>query len=57
MKTEILHDYGTPGSAGAAASLRTALTATTGHWVNGIAHSPTGDAAKTGRRFARPRGG
>jgi hypothetical protein len=30
-KTEILHDYGTPGSAGAAASLRTALTATTDH--------------------------
>ena len=31
MKTEILHDYGAPGSAGAAASLRTALTATTDH--------------------------
>ena len=30
-KTEIPHDYGTPGSAGAAASLRTALTATTDH--------------------------
>jgi hypothetical protein len=30
-KTEILHDYGAPGSAGAAASLRTALTATTDH--------------------------
>ena len=34
MKTEILHDYGWPGSAGAAASLRMALmglTATTDH--------------------------
>jgi len=30
-KTEIPHDYGPPGSAGAAASLRTALTATTDH--------------------------
>ena len=30
-KTEILHDYGAPGSAGAAASLGTALTATTDH--------------------------
>ena len=30
-KTEITHDYGTPESAGAAASLRTALTATTDH--------------------------
>jgi hypothetical protein len=29
MKTEILHDYGAPGSAGAAASLRTALRALT----------------------------
>ena len=38
-KTEILHDYGAPGSAGAAASLRTALTATTDHEVNGIAAS------------------
>jgi hypothetical protein len=31
MKIEIPHDYGAPGSAGAAASLRTALTATTDH--------------------------
>ena len=30
-KTEIPHDYGAPGSAGAAASLRTAITATTDH--------------------------
>jgi len=30
-KTEIPHDYRTPGSTGAAASLRTALTATTDH--------------------------
>jgi len=30
-KTEIPHDYGAPGSAGAAASLRTALTPTTDH--------------------------
>jgi hypothetical protein len=30
-KTETLHDYGTPGSAGPAASLCTALTATTDH--------------------------
>ena len=30
-KTEIAHDYGTPGSAGAATSLRTALMATTDH--------------------------
>ena len=30
-KTEIPHDYRAPGSAGAAASLRTALTATTDH--------------------------
>ena len=30
-KTEITHDYGAPGSAGAAASLRIALTATTDH--------------------------
>jgi hypothetical protein len=30
-KTGIPHDYGTPGSAGGAASLRTALTATTDH--------------------------
>ena len=30
-KTEIPYDYGTPGSAGAAASLRTAPTATTDH--------------------------
>jgi len=30
-KTEIQHDYGAPGSAGAAPSLRTALTATTDH--------------------------
>ena len=30
-KTEIQHDYGAPGSAGAAASLRTALTTTTDH--------------------------
>ena len=30
-KTEIAHDYGAPGSAGAAARLRTALTATTDH--------------------------
>ena len=30
-KTEIAHDYGTPGSAGAAANLRTALSATTDH--------------------------
>ena len=30
-KTEISHDYGAPKSAGAAASLRTALTATTDH--------------------------
>jgi hypothetical protein len=30
-KTEITHDYGAPGSAGAAARLRTALTATTDH--------------------------
>jgi len=30
-KTEILHDYGTSGSVGAATSLRTALTATTDH--------------------------
>jgi len=32
-KTEIPHDYGAPGSAGAAASLRTALTATTDHYA------------------------
>ena len=31
MKTEILHDYGAPGSAGVAPSPRTALTATTDH--------------------------
>jgi len=31
MKTEIPRDYGAAGSAGAAASLRTALTATTDH--------------------------
>ena len=31
MKTEIPRDYGAAGSAGAAASLRTALTATTEH--------------------------
>ena len=30
-KTEIPHDYGAPWSPGAAASLRTALTATTDH--------------------------
>ena len=30
-KTEIPDDYGAPGRAGAAASLRTALTATTDH--------------------------
>ena len=30
-KTEIPYDYGAPGSAGAAASLRTALTATADH--------------------------
>jgi hypothetical protein len=30
-KTEIPHDYGAPRSGGAAASLRTALTATTDH--------------------------
>jgi hypothetical protein len=30
-KTEIPHDYGAPGSAAAAARLRTALTATTDH--------------------------
>ena len=30
-KTEIAHDYGAPRSAGAAARLRTALTATTDH--------------------------
>jgi len=30
-KTEIPHDYGAPGGAGAAASLRTALMATTDH--------------------------
>jgi len=30
-KTEIAHDYGAPGSAGASARLRTALTATTDH--------------------------
>jgi hypothetical protein len=35
-KTEIPHDYGGPGSAGAAARLRTALTATTDHSLNGI---------------------
>ena len=35
-KTEIQHDYGAPGSAGAAPSLRTALTATTDHYLNGI---------------------
>jgi hypothetical protein len=31
MKTEIPHDYGAAGSADAAASLRTGLTATTDH--------------------------
>ena len=31
MKAEIPHDYGAPGSAAAAARLRTALTATTDH--------------------------
>ena len=31
MKTEIPHDYGAPGSAGAAAGLRTARTASTDH--------------------------
>jgi hypothetical protein len=30
-KTEITHDYGAPGSPGAAASLRAAPTATTDH--------------------------
>jgi len=30
-KTEITHDYGAPGSPDAAASLRTAPTATTDH--------------------------
>jgi hypothetical protein len=30
-KTEIPHDYGAPGGEGAAASLRTALMATTDH--------------------------
>jgi hypothetical protein len=30
-KTEILSDYGAPGSAGTVMSLRTALTATTDH--------------------------